>query len=652
MQAGVRRPMAALGVLCAVVSACAPETSWRVARQHLADADAASRGEPEPVTAQIGAITAYVLGPGPGRWQIRAGTTDARGTSRVDVACDGDLAGRAVMVEVRTLPGLHGEHAGTETMVVRRTCPADGTAVAVDVPTGVIEKPVGHVVRVGVLPASLVRTGTLEVGAGDELYLDLGLVGTVGLHPLRFAVRAIGPSGRRVPLLRTTVPGDGRWHAHRVPLAAARDALGGTLRLEFKRELSRAADRLAYVAIGNPTIWGPAPRGTPAPRNVLFVSLDTLRADRLGAYGYPLPLTPVLDALAREGTLFEQVVAQASWTIPSHAGMLTGTYSCVHGLGINEFDQRSEAELRDDPLLGRPLPIGVTPLAEILRDAGYRTGAFTEDAFVDPGSFQRGFDRFSADKDVGWAAGVVERTVQASVEWLRAHAREPFFLFVHTYQVHGPYTPPPAYDAIATRRDLPVAPGGLPPAPGAAADLAKYTAEVAYTDAALEPLFAALDELGVADRTIVVVTSDHGEAFGEQGGAMGHATGIVEEQLRVPLIVRAPGLVAAGRRVASLAGVVDVTPTVLELLGRARPPWMQGVSLAPLAAPTAAPAPQPPRLLPAEGYTVQGVRAPDWKVTRRPDGALAVVAVSPTGVETPVVRPEERQTSGAFAAVR
>jgi arylsulfatase A-like enzyme len=175
---------------------------------------------------------------------------------------------------------------------------------------------------------------------------------------------------------------------------------------------------------------------------------------------------------------------------------------------------------------------------------------------------------------------------------------------------------------------------------------------VAYTDATLASLFGALGELGVADHTIVVVTSDHGEAFGEQWGAMGHATDIVEEQIRVPLIWRAPGLIAAGRRVSSMVGVVDIAPTLLALLGIDPPAWMQGVSLLPMLAlepPTAAP---PPRLLPAEGYTVRGVRAAQWKVTRRGDGSLVVVSVSPAGVESRVPRPSETQTTDAFAAVR
>jgi hypothetical protein len=149
----------------------------------------------------------------------------------------------------------------------------------------------------------------------------------------------------------------------------------------------------------------------------------------------------------------------------------------------------------------------------------------------------------------------------------------------------------------------------------------------------------------------VVVTSDHGEAFGEQG-AWGHAWEIKDEQLHVPLIWRAPGLIAAGRRVSTMVGVVDIAPTVLALLGMEVPSWMQGESLASMLAPEApAPAPAPPRrVLPAEGYAIQGVRGDTWKVTRRGAG-VGFVTVFETGVETPVAHPARLLLEEPFALV-
>jgi len=381
---------------------------------------------------------------------------------------------------------------------------------------------------------------------------------------------------------------------------------------------------------------------------VLLVSLDTLRADRLGAYGYPLRITPVLDGLAREGTLFEQAISQASWTAPSHATMLTGTYPCLHGLSL----------LKHPTVVGHPLPVGVRPLAEILADAGYSSAAFTEDAFVDPGSFHRGFDLFVADSRVEQAGdaamldsttpGFVEQTVDGAVRWLRAHAGQRFFLFVHTYQVHKPFVPPAAYEAIAAMRPLPVRPGAPRHSPGAEEDAAKYTAEVAYTDASLAPLFDALHELGLADETLVVVTSDHGQSFGEKG-VLGHGTSSLEEQIRVPLVWRAPERVAAGQRIASMVGVVDIVPTVLDLLGLPIPAWVQGVSLRPMLQPGYRDSGVSNRVLPAEAFWLMGMRGDTWKVERLVTGAYRSMHVTAHGDEPLVRRPMAAATSGAFA---
>jgi arylsulfatase A-like enzyme len=642
------RSGAALGALCVVVAACTAHEGQPIAQRHLADEAAAERDLARPPTATLGATTRYVLGPALGRWQS-LGTGEARGQSHAEVACNGELAGSPVLVEFRLRSGRYAEDVENGIALGRR-CPADpASPLRVDFTTRPIDFPVERLARVSPIPSPLVTTIPFEATSSQELRFAVGAVGASGARPLRIAVRAVGPTGRRLTLLRTSAASDDRWHEHRVSLAAARAALGGTVRLEFKRETSRDTERLACLMIADPTIWGPETRPSDVPaRNVLLVSLDTLRADRLGAYGYPLAVSPVLDTLAREGTLFARAFAQASWTVPSHATMLTGTYPCVHGLGFDESNRNAPPER----LVGSPLAAGVRPLAEILRAAGYHSAAFTEDGFVDPGSFQRGFDEFTANKHGGRAAGVVEETVRSSVEWLRAHAGERFFLFVHTYQVHEPYTPPPAYEWLAGLRELPVPPGALPPAPQYESDAAKYTAEVAYTDASLAPLFAALADLGVADRTIVIVTSDHGEAFGEQG-AVRHGNGITEEEIHVPLIWRAPGLIAAGRRIESMVGVVDIAPTVLALLGLPSPDWMQGRSVAPMLALGPPARDAQPRLLPVEGFAMQGVRGSNWKAARRRT-AVSVKAVSSSGVESKLPGPSstaKRMARKAFGAI-
>src|SRR5205823_2887457 len=153
--------------------------------------------------------------------------------------------------------------------------------------------------------------------------------------------------------------------------------------------------------------------------------------DQLGAYGASRPTTPVLDRLAAEGTLFETAITAAPWTLPSHLTMLSGVYGCVHGLVSDAIFQR--------------LTPGIRPLAAILRTEGYATAAFTEDGYILPEVFQPGFDAFRYG--IGAVDGI-ERTVGAARDWLRDHARMPFFLFVHTYQVHWPYQSPPPYHGM------------------------------------------------------------------------------------------------------------------------------------------------------------------------------------------------------------
>jgi len=287
----------------------------------------------------------------------------------------------------------------------------------------------------------------------------------------------------------------------------------------------------------------PAPVRSPF-RNVVLISIDTLRPDRLGCYG-GAP-TPTLDAIARAGAIFRVAVTPAPSTRAAHASVLTGVYPCVHGVS-------------DDP--ATRLPVRVMPLAEILRGQGYMTAAVTEGGELDEDTFGLGFESFAvnAGGTLDLPAGRVEDGVAAARAWLTRHADGPFFLFLHTYQPHAPYTPPAPYgDAQGTDAD-------------------RYAGEVRYTDAALGPLFTALDTDQLRDHTILVVTSDHGEAFGEHQH-QGHGE-LYDEDIRVPFLWWAPGLIPAGRQINVVAGGVDIAPTVLALLGIPIPPWMQGRDL-------------------------------------------------------------------------
>ncbi len=293
-------------------------------------------------------------------------------------------------------------------------------------------------------------------------------------------------------------------------------------------------------------------------RNVLLISIDTTRADALGCYGNAAIRTPNIDRLAAEGTLFAQCVSAAPITLPSHTSMMTGTYPFVHGV-------RDNGQFFVAP--------GNVTLAERLHDAGYATAAQVA-AYVLNREFglDQGFDTYqdvqaARRATIGNAARTAhERKARdvcdAAMTWLRGPGRAstPFFLFVHFFDPHRSYAPPPRF---AARYDNP------------------YFGEVAYVDEQIGRLLDLLDELKLTEDTLVVLTSDHGEGLGEHGEDT-HATFVYDTTLLVPLIVRAPGLVPAGQRIAAQVRLIDLAPTILDALGLPGEQAMQGTSLLPL----------------------------------------------------------------------
>ena len=271
------------------------------------------------------------------------------------------------------------------------------------------------------------------------------------------------------------------------------------------------------------------------PRNLLLVTIDTLRADHVGAYGYGKGTTPVLDGLVARGTRFESAQSAVPLTGPSHATLLTGAYPPVHGV-------------RDNVRFG--INTGVATLAERLRRAGYETGAFIG-AFPVAAAFGfgRGFETF--DEGLHPSAelgGVAERpaneVADAAIAWLSAPHKRPFLAWVHFFDPHQPYNPPPPY------RDRFASP---------------YDGEVAFADSQLGRLLEALRSVGHEENTIVVVLSDHGEGLGDHGESA-HGLLLYESTLHVPLVFAGPG-VPAGRVVAARVGTIDVLPTVMALVG-------------------------------------------------------------------------------------
>jgi arylsulfatase A-like enzyme len=330
------------------------------------------------------------------------------------------------------------------------------------------------------------------------------------------------------------------------------------------RDTERRSAVLAAIGLLLLPACGPGRAPGPA-ANVLLVTLDTTRADFFGTYGFPGRGTPALDALAREGALFETAISTASVTPVAHASILTGLEPQHHGLRV--FSAES----------GFRLPAGVPTLATILRARGFRTGAVHSSFAVsgyfglDQGiswleSFEAGFQKEEEGKHRWDVARYQRRSDDATalaLDFLK-ETGEPFFLWVHYWDPHDAELLPPApylagvpEDTSRRNREL-------------------YAAEVRYLDAQLGRLLAALRERGAYDRTLVAVTSDHGEGLGDHDWTVHRL--LYQEQIRVPLILRIPGEAPAGPR-RELARVTDIVPTLLDHLGLDPTAELDGASL-------------------------------------------------------------------------
>jgi choline-sulfatase len=296
----------------------------------------------------------------------------------------------------------------------------------------------------------------------------------------------------------------------------------------------------------------PVPPSAPA-QNLLFITIDTLRADHVGVYGAKNVATPNIDGLARAGALARHATVQVPLTRPSHISIFTGRYPVEHGIRDNVA-----------PALGRDVPL----MAETLKAAGFATAGFVSSIVLARSSgLERGFDLFSDRFEVGDDDARFLNTIQRrgdeptreAIDWIRGHARERFFAWVHLYDPHDPYEPPGRYAIEYAERP--------------------YDGEVAWSDELVGRLLAALTETGVADRTLVVVTSDHGEGLGDHGEAV-HGYFVYETTLHVPLVVRGPGVRPSGA-VDAVTRSVDLFPTVIDMLGVAdRSPQTSGRSIA------------------------------------------------------------------------
>ncbi len=340
---------------------------------------------------------------------------------------------------------------------------------------------------------------------------------------------------------------------------------------------------LALGVVALAAAWHLASRTTPAQPNILLITVDTLRADRLGCYGGVLA-TPNIDRLAREGTLFENAACPMPVTRPSHTTILSSRYPRDTGVVNNTVK----------------LPPDLLTLPQVLRTAGYQTAAFTGVRLLNRKSgVARGFDRFDYPRRSYQRGSAV--VVPLALDWLRnvISPHQPFFLWVHLFNPHSPYSPPPAYDPGGPQRwvrELPRATwprlltladrnGGNLPRGAYERVLGLYGGEVRNTDHWVAILLDGLRQRGILDRTIVAFTADHGECF-EHGVFFDHFGCLYEGAAHVPLIFRYPPKIAANRRDRRVTEHVDIAPTLLTLAGVPIPAAFSGV---PLLGATAAP---------------------------------------------------------------
>jgi choline-sulfatase len=302
------------------------------------------------------------------------------------------------------------------------------------------------------------------------------------------------------------------------------------------------------------------PRGAALPEaadtNLLVITVDTCRADHIGAYGNPSAKTPNIDRVAADGVLFENCLTPVPLTLPAHCSIFTGLYPPGHQV-------RNNGTYRLGP--------DRATLAGILGGRGYQTGAFVA-SFVLLSKFglNRGFDTYDDSLDARNLINNFRSEIPAGEVynkfkfWFRKNGTQKFFAWVHLYDPHVPYAPPKEFASM-----FPDSPQG------------RYDGEIAYADSIVGRIFSDLKEAGVFEKTLIVLCADHGEAFGEHG-EVEHGIFCYQDTLRVPLIMSKRGTLPAAGRIRPMVSLIDVTPTILDLLGIAAPGGLRGRSLVPL----------------------------------------------------------------------
>ena len=300
-------------------------------------------------------------------------------------------------------------------------------------------------------------------------------------------------------------------------------------------------------------VAAPIARGSSAnhPVPVILVSIDTLRADHLGVYGYDRARTPAIDSLSTGGTRFTQVSSQVPLTLPSHVSLFTATYPFYNHVEDN----------------GEILPAGSSTLASALKARGYATAAFIGGFALDRRfGLDQGFDTYDSPFDVDQDSGIdasslkrpAEEVTRAAETWIDRNTTEPFFLFLHLYDLHTPYQP-------HERLDVPE-------------NTSAYDSELVYTDGVLQQFFDYLRHNGLFEKALIILLSDHGESLGEHGETT-HGYFVYQSTLHVPLIMHWPGTQPLPPQVDTPAGLIQVAPTILKYLNVPIPTQFQASGL-------------------------------------------------------------------------
>ena len=310
--------------------------------------------------------------------------------------------------------------------------------------------------------------------------------------------------------------------------------------------------------------------------NVLLIVLDTTRPDHLGAYGYPKNTSPNIDSLADEGVLFKNAFTTIPYTPSAHISMMTSTYPFVFQPRIPGAAPTGNVLIGDEYIT----------LAEILRYNNYKTAGFVSVGLMSNHSgLNQGFDKYEVAEGV-WTAN---KTVPKAVEWLDENYQSNFFMWVHLYDPHDPYSPPNNFSELHHDYEVPYDKVGVSGVSSIKQVLADYDGDISYSDQQIGLLLERLKELGVENNTLVVFTSDHGEQFGEhlppyyRGMSAPllyqHARALYEDEVHIPLIIKMPRKIEENITIEGLVENIDITPTILELLNISVPSQFQGRSM-------------------------------------------------------------------------